>query len=79
MNTLAQTPGLMLYVALALTALLATESTTDPLWLLDQAHADRAKTSWLPWLVLIGLGFTSGIVAVLHPLPFAAAFGQELS
>lgn len=78
MNTLSLTSGLMLCTAVALTTLLATESTTCPLRLSDEVHTDGAKPRWLPWLVMIGVGVATGVVAVLHPLSFAAAFGQAL-
>lgn len=75
MNALSQTSGMMLCALLALSTLFATGSSTGPLWLCDEAPADEAEPSWLPWAVLITFGVASGVAAVLQPLPFAAAFG----
>ena len=75
MNMLSQSSDIMLCAALGLTTLLATGSANRPLWLWDEAPAEEAKPSWLPWSMLLTIGVASVVAAVLYPLPFAAVFG----
>ena len=75
MNTLSQTSGMMVCVALALSTLLGSEASICPLWLQEEAPAGRAMPRWMPWVLLLTLGVASVVGGVLYPLPAAAAFG----
>ena len=75
LSRLFATPDKMICVALALSAMLAMAPAEDPVALWDRAYA-VTRPSWLPWGLLALLAAGSSLFGILHPLEFAAAFGQ---
>ena len=74
-NVLAQTFGMLLCSAVALSALLAMDAANPRLWLGEPRPVGSPAPRWQPWLVLVTLAAASVVGAVLYPLPAAAAFG----
>jgi hypothetical protein len=74
-NMLAQNSGMLLCVALMLMTLFMSEASILRPSFWEQQPADDATAGWLPWVVLITLGFASGGAAVLYPLPSTAILG----
>ena len=70
------TPEKMLWVALALTAMLTVAPGRYPLFLWDRAHSTPTRPRWLPWLVLAAFAIASGFYGIACPEQFAAIFGQ---
>jgi hypothetical protein len=69
-------PGVV--AALAMTGLLTAAADGAPLRLWDFADRCPVKASWRPVAILAVLAIASSLSGIMHPLEFAAAYGQDV-
>lgn len=67
-------PCLVLALCAVLLSMLPAQ---DALWRWEHAHAEPAKPTLMPWLVLAALALASCTLGITHPLEVAAAFGGQ--